>query len=112
MKKSVFLGMLAYFFFVATFVLNRSMNLGGGYWLWSAGLCYLFMLPMTWALAGHGLPSVGQLALVEAIQSGEVLFTILGGVLFLGDTLPTMAGCAGIAFIVAGMVANSLAATR
>ena len=51
MKKSVFLGLLASLFFAATFVLNRSMNLGGGYWLWSASLRYLFMLPMTWALA-------------------------------------------------------------
>ena len=299
MKKSIFLGMLASLFFAATFVLNRSMNLGGGFWLWSASLRYLFMLPMTWllasrrggvgvvlrevkanpgpwllwstvgfglfyapltwasvygeswfvaatwqltivagilltplfgkkipgknlacsgvillgvfllqaahfrtmhlegtlpalvliliaafsyplgnrkmmaccpaefstfqrvfgmtlcsmpfwllmsgiALVSHGLPSAGQvaqgftvalfsgviatllffeatnlskhdarqLAMVEATQSGEVLFTILGGVLFLADSLPTMTGFAGIALIVVGMVANSFAAAR
>ena len=35
-----------------------------------------------------------------------------GGVLFLGDNLPTPVGCVGIALIIAGMVANSFAAAR
>lgn len=299
MKKVINLGVLASLFFAATFILNRSMNLGGGYWMWSASLRYLFMLPMTWALAcrrggtgavwaevrahpwpwllwstvgfglfyapltwasvygeswfvaatwqltivagilltplfgkkipgknlacsgvillgvfllqaaqfrtmrlegtlpalvliliaafsyplgnrkmmtycpegfstfqrvfgmtlcsmpfwlivsvialaSQGLPSTGQvvqgftvalfsgviatllffeatnlskhdprqLAMVEATQSGEVLFTLLGGVLFLGDSLPSAIGFAGIALIVAGMVANSFAAAK
>ena len=34
------------FFFAFTFVLNRSMDLGGGYWGWSAALRYLFTLPL------------------------------------------------------------------
>lgn len=46
MKKALGYGILASFFFAFTFILNRSMNLGGGYWLWSACLRYLFMLPM------------------------------------------------------------------
>ena len=46
MKKALGYGILASFFFAFTFVLNRSMNLDGGYWLWSACLRYLFMLPM------------------------------------------------------------------
>lgn len=50
-----------------------------------------------------------QLAVIEATQSGEVLFTLLGGVLFLGDKMPSPVGFLGIALIVAGMVANSLA---
>lgn len=45
-KKALGYGILASFFFAFTFILNRSMNLGGGYWLWSACLRYLFMLPM------------------------------------------------------------------
>ena len=116
MKKALLYGLLASMFFALTFILNRSMNLGGGYWLWSASLRYLFMLPMLWllcsvyALVTHGLPSSGQviqsvsvalfsgviatllffeatnlvrhnpkqLAVVEATQAGEVLFTLLG----------------------------------
>ena len=46
MKKALGYGILASFFFAFTFVLNRSMNLDGGYWLWGACLRYLFMLPM------------------------------------------------------------------
>lgn len=46
MKKALCYGILASFFFAFTFILNRSMNLDGGYWLWSACLRYLFMLPM------------------------------------------------------------------
>ena len=50
MKKALFYGVLASFFFAFTFILNRSMNLSGGYWLWSACLRYLFMLPMLFLL--------------------------------------------------------------
>ena len=53
-----------------------------------------------------------QLALVEATQSGEVLFTLLLGLLFLHDALPGPAGWAGLILIVAGMVCNSLSAGR
>lgn len=46
LKKAVLLGMIGSFFFAFTFVLNRSMNLSGGYWMWSAVLRYLFTLPI------------------------------------------------------------------
>ncbi|MDO4344304.1 MAG: multidrug resistance efflux transporter family protein [Eubacteriales bacterium] len=50
-----------------------------------------------------------QLAVIEATQSGEVIFTLLGGILFLGDALPSAVGFFGILLIVAGMVGNSFA---
>jgi drug/metabolite transporter (DMT)-like permease len=53
-----------------------------------------------------------QLAVIEATQSGEVLFTLLGGILFLGDGLPSLAGWGGILLIVLGMICNSLASAR
>ena len=46
MKKALPFGILGSFFFAFTFVLNRSMNLSGGYWLWNAVLRYLFTLPI------------------------------------------------------------------
>ena len=217
MKKSLILGIAGSFFFAFTFILNRSMNLGGGDWMWSAALRYLFTLPMTavlillgiflmqipnlenlqgrraaealipivsaafsyplgnrkmmevcenrlntfqrvfgmtlcsmpfWLILSAaaygrvGLPSQGQtlqsvcvalfsgviatvlffratdlvrhdqkkLALIEATQCGEVLFTLLGGILILGDSVPAPVGFAGILLIVAGMVLNSLVA--
>ena len=50
MKKALFYGLLASAFFAFTFIFNRSMNLGGGYFLWSAVLRYLFMLPVLWCI--------------------------------------------------------------
>ncbi|WP_025685557.1 DMT family transporter [Paenibacillus maysiensis] len=48
--RSIWLGILAAFFFAFTFVLNRSMELSGGSWIWSASLRYLFMLPVLFVI--------------------------------------------------------------
>ena len=48
-----------------------------------------------------------HLAIIEATQSGEVIFTLLGGILFLGDAMPAGTGFAGILVIITGMVLNS-----
>jgi len=44
--KPVLLGLAASLFFSLTFVLNRSMDLGGGFWAWSGILRYAFMAPL------------------------------------------------------------------
>jgi drug/metabolite transporter (DMT)-like permease len=46
MRKAFLLGLAGSFFFASTFVLNRSMNLSGGHWIWSASLRYFFTLPL------------------------------------------------------------------
>lgn len=46
MKKGILLGLVASFFFAFTFLLNRSMHLSGGSWIWSASLRYLFTFPI------------------------------------------------------------------
>lgn len=46
MAKALYYGIAASLFFAVTFVLNRSMQLDGGSYLWSAALRYLFMLPL------------------------------------------------------------------
>ncbi|WP_273849892.1 DMT family transporter [Guptibacillus spartinae] len=43
--KEIGLGILASVFFAITFILNRSMELAGGSWMWSASLRFLFMIP-------------------------------------------------------------------
>ncbi len=43
--RAILLGISSSFFFAFTFVLNRSMELSGGSWLWSSSLRYFFMLP-------------------------------------------------------------------
>jgi len=52
-----------------------------------------------------------KLAIVEATQAGEVVFSLLGGCLLLGDAIPTTLGFVGIVVIVMGMIANSFAST-
>lgn len=44
MRKSVLIGILSAVFFTSTFVINRSINLDGGSYLWGASLRYLFSL--------------------------------------------------------------------
>ncbi|MBM7703727.1 drug/metabolite transporter (DMT)-like permease [Bacillus iocasae] len=44
--RPILLGICAAFFFAFTFILNRSMELSGGNWLWSASLRYFFMVPL------------------------------------------------------------------
>ncbi|WP_026676245.1 DMT family transporter [Fictibacillus gelatini] len=48
--KAIFLGILASFFFAFTFVLNRSMEVSGGFWVWSASLRFIFMIPFLWLI--------------------------------------------------------------
>jgi drug/metabolite transporter (DMT)-like permease len=43
--KELMLGIIASMFFAVTFILNRSMELSGGSWLWSSSLRFLFMVP-------------------------------------------------------------------
>lgn len=51
MVKALFMGVAASLFFALTFVLNRSMQLSGGHWIWTSSLRFVFMLPMLFALA-------------------------------------------------------------
>ncbi|AXI00834.1 multidrug resistance efflux transporter family protein [Sporosarcina sp. PTS2304] len=48
--KAIGIGILSALFFAVTFVLNRSMELEGGSWLWSASLRYFFMVPFLVAI--------------------------------------------------------------
>jgi drug/metabolite transporter (DMT)-like permease len=49
-----------------------------------------------------------RLAVVESTQSGEVLFSLLGGVLLFGDKLPSPFGFVGLGLVVLGMTLQSL----
>ena len=44
--KAMLLGILSSFFFAFTFLLNRSVNLAGGDFMWSASLRYIITLPI------------------------------------------------------------------
>lgn len=49
-----------------------------------------------------------KLAIIESTQSGEVIFTLLGGVFIFHDKAPTLISLIGIILVVAGMILNNL----
>lgn len=49
-----------------------------------------------------------KLAIIESTQSGEVIFTLLGGILVLNDNIPTFLSLIGVALVIIGMILNSL----
>ncbi|PAE29363.1 hypothetical protein CHI07_09405 [Paenibacillus sp. 7884-2] len=51
--KAILIGILAALFFSVTFILNRSMELDGGSWVWSATLRFFFMLPILILIVGY-----------------------------------------------------------
>lgn len=53
-----------------------------------------------------------KLAVIESTQAGEVIFTLIGGTLLLGDALPDFWGAIGILLIILGMICNSLLSNR
>lgn len=52
--------------------------------------------------------NLSQLAVIEATQAGEVVFTLIGGVVLFNDGLPDAYGWIGIGLVLVGMIINSL----
>jgi len=44
--RPILIGLLAALFFPFAFIFNRSMELAGGSWIWSASIRFFFMLPL------------------------------------------------------------------
>lgn len=53
-----------------------------------------------------------QLAVIEATQSGEVIFTLLGEILILKTSFPTPIAYFGIALVIIGMILNSISSNK
>ncbi|MHA6260924.1 DMT family transporter [Sporosarcina sp. CAU 1771] len=51
--REIAMGILSSVFFAVTFILNRSMELSGGSWLWSSSLRYFFMVPFLIAIVAY-----------------------------------------------------------
>ena len=60
--RALVYGLVASFFFAFTFILNRSMEMGGGHWAWSASLRFFFMLPIL------ALVVLGKGGMVQALR--------------------------------------------
>lgn len=119
MKKALIYGILASFFFAFTFILNRSMNLAGGYWMWAASLRYLFTFPILWIMLA-GSPSAGRVwsAVKEAPVSWLVWSTVGFGLFYAPLTFGSVLGESWLAAatwqltIVAGVLLTPLFGKR
>lgn len=99
MKKAMLYGLLASMFFALTFLLNRSMNLSGGYWLWDASLRYLFMLPILWVIVKK---QNGDKAILREIRAHPVPWVLWSTVWFGLFYAPMcMASCYGESWFIA-----------
>ncbi|WP_191561234.1 multidrug resistance efflux transporter family protein [Metabacillus idriensis] len=98
--KEILLGIIASMFFAVTFILNRSMELSGGSWLWSSSLRFIFMVPflMIIVLFRKNLKQVFLEMRNQPIQ--WLLWSFTGFVLFYAPI--TYAAAYGPGWLVAG----------
>ncbi|MRX73276.1 multidrug resistance efflux transporter family protein [Bacillus lacus] len=98
--KEISLGMLASVFFAVTFVLNRSMELSGGSWLWSSSLRFFFMLPFLFlivALRGNLKELITEM---KSAPFQWLIWSFFGFLLFYAPI--TFAAAYGPGWLVAG----------
>ena len=100
--KEILIGILAALFFAVTFVLNHSMELDGGSWLWSASLRYFFMLPFLIAIVAiRGKDGFRVLSSeIKQHPSGWLIWSFVGFVLFYAPL--TFAAAFGPGWLVSG----------
>ncbi|KON83828.1 membrane protein [Rossellomorea marisflavi] len=98
--KELLLGIVSSMFFAVTFILNRSMELSGGSWMWSASLRFLFMLPF-FLLIVLARKNMKQVFLeLKANPGAWLLWSFFGFVLFYAPL--TYAATYGPGWLVAG----------
>src|SRR5215218_458436 len=76
------LGLLAAALFSSSFVVNRSMHLGGGAWEWTASLRYLILLPLLVGIVGARRGLAPVLAALRAQPGRWLLWSTVGFGLF------------------------------
>jgi drug/metabolite transporter (DMT)-like permease len=98
--REIVIGIVASMFFAVTFILNRSMEISGGSWLWSSSLRFLFMVPflVIIVLIRHNLKQVLQEMLKQPFQ--WICWSFFGFVLFYAPL--TYAASYGPGWLVAG----------
>jgi drug/metabolite transporter (DMT)-like permease len=100
LMKEILIGILASIFFAVTFILNRSMELAGGSWLWSSSLRFFFMVPFLLAIVLMR-KNLKQVLIEMWKQPFEwILWSFFGFVLFYAPI--TFAAAYGPGWLVAG----------
>lgn len=98
--KAILIGVISSVFFAVTFILNRSMELSGGSWLWSSSLRYFFMVPfllLIVQLRGNLKPLLKEMKQYPITWVG---WSVVGFGLFYGPI--TFAAASGPGWLVAG----------
>src|SRR5690625_6730692 len=81
--RAILIGIIAALFFSVTFILNRSMELAGGSWAWSASLRFIFMLPLLLIIVGFQRNVKPVLAHIAKQLVPWLLWTTIGFGLFI-----------------------------
>ncbi|MBW3112233.1 multidrug resistance efflux transporter family protein [Bacillus sp. MCCB 382] len=98
--KELTLGIISSMFFAVTFILNRSMELAGGSWMWSSSLRFLFMIPFLFLIVGFR-KNINQVWIEMKKKPIEwLMWSFVGFVLFYGPL--TYAAAYGPGWLVAG----------
>ena len=98
--KEIALGILAALFFAVTFILNHSMELEGGSWLWSSSLRYFFMLPFLLVIVLYRRGMILLTKEMKAQPTKWLLWSFVGFVLFYAPL--TFAAAFGPGWLVSG----------
>lgn len=98
--KEIFIGILASMFFAVTFILNRSMELDGGSWMWSSSLRFMFMLPILFLIVAFRKNVGPVLKEIAKHPLPWLCWSFVGFVLFYGSI--TYAAAYGPGWLVAG----------
>lgn len=98
--KEILIGLLASVFFAVTFILNRSMELSGGSWMWSASLRFFFMLPFFIAIVMMRGTMHSLVAELKKHPIAWVVWSFFGFVLFYAPI--TYAAASGPGWLVSG----------
>lgn len=98
--KEIAIGIIAALFFAFTFILNHSMELDGGSWLWSASLRYFFMLPFLIAIVLYRKNYRQLHTEMKTHPKQWLVWSFVGFVLFYGPL--TYAAAYGPGWLVSG----------
>ncbi|MFD2656778.1 multidrug resistance efflux transporter family protein [Gracilibacillus thailandensis] len=91
--KAIMIGILAAMFFSVTFILNRSMELDGGSWAWSASLRFIFMLPLLLLIVGFKRNIKPVLLHIKQNPSAWLIWSTVGfGLFYAPITFATIYG--------------------
>ncbi|MEK4484140.1 multidrug resistance efflux transporter family protein [Psychrobacillus sp. FSL H8-0484] len=99
--REILLGILASLFFAVTFILNRSMEISGGSWLWSSSLRFFFMVPFLLLIVSYRRGLSSTYKELKTAPAQWLIWSFVGFVLFYAPL--TFAAGYGPGWLISGM---------